>query len=479
VWDVNHYIKRVQTKVIADDQMFDTNMLRPIKPNTVAELRINMVPTLEDVMASGDDKGDRLAVAANGIPVKGIVLDFVDVASDSGTNKQIFLSNCGSKYAERYTYGGKSFYGIEDSDHDISKCVHHIANHTTDDMLSVNLSEADKTLGLDKTFPRAQDSRDYYLRRTSISDTIVECPELVVVFGSGDKFKAFKSRGPFKKIIIEGREAYIGKKYAIIKANVAAPVIAKTTADPVYRAAVGDKEIILMPEASFAINLGMLTDISNVLMDPDKSVREGFEKSKLTKVAVKIGKEGFLISGEPIKPLLKIANLNQSHEFTSSEAVTALHTMGMDTASAKDTLSGLVKKASLGYGDTTKLYGVNDNYIDLTPMYNMEKQASLRGMLDEYAKSIKVNLIKEASVVEDPEVVDNILSLNFINGDNILEYANYAQELRETSDKLSELLIANRMGLKDVEESAVKKSIDGIEEVIKGLNKLKMIVSEA
>jgi len=79
----------------------------------------------------------------------------------------------------------------------------------------------------------------------------------------------------------------------------------------------------------------------------------------------------------------------------------------------------------------------------------------------------------------DPEVVDNVLGTNFINEDNLKEFVNNIDKLEAVNNKLAELLVASRMGLKDIDEQALKKAIEGLSSVIKGLEQLKLVVSKA
>ena len=109
----------------------------------------------------------------------------------------------------------------------------------------------------------------------------------------------------------------------------------------------------------------------------------------------------------------------------------------------------------------------------------MEKEASLKPLFKQYADKLRINLIKEAAVIDDPEVVDNVLGTNFINEDNLKEFVNNIDKLEAVNNKLAELLVASRMGLKDIDEQALKKAIEGLGSVIKGLEQLKLVVSKA
>ena len=97
----------------------------------------------------------------------------------------------------------------------------------------------------------------------------------------------------------------------------------------------------------------------------------------------------------------------------------------------------------------------------------------------QYANMVKTDLIKEASMLEDPEAVDVVLSLNFINEDNINYFVENIDELKEVSSNLSKLLVASRMGLKTVDEHAVKKVVDGLEVVIDNLESLRLATTNS
>lgn len=81
----------------------------------------------------------------------------------------------------------------------------------------------------------------------------------------------------------------------------------------------------------------------------------------------------------------------------------------------------------------------------------------------------KVNLIKEAAVIPDPTAVDTVLSLGFLNEENLDHFITYLPTLDQAQEKLCELLISTRLGLKEIPAGAVERSIRSLEEVIEGL----------
>ena len=89
---------------------------------------------------------------------------------------------------------------------------------------------------------------------------------------------------------------------------------------------------------------------------------------------------------------------------------------------------------------------------------------------------LRVDLIKLASTVGDPDCVDAMLSLNFLTPENLEIFIGYKDELDQASQRLAELLWAVRVGLSPVPEGALRKGIDAIEKVITGLEHLRQEV---
>jgi hypothetical protein len=86
--------------------------------------------------------------------------------------------------------------------------------------------------------------------------------------------------------------------------------------------------------------------------------------------------------------------------------------------------------------------------------------------------NLRRSLIKEAAFVPDPLAVDTVLSVGFINPENIMTFVSYLPQLDQSQGRLCELLVAARMGMTDVPTSPLEKCIKSIEEVIDGLKVL-------
>lgn len=110
------------------------------------------------------------------------------------------------------------------------------------------------------------------------------------------------------------------------------------------------------------------------------------------------------------------------------------------------------------------------------PATKSEKVASAIPMvkyLTKAAATLKSNLTKAASYIENSQNVDSLLSLNFINPDNIMKFVSKIPALKSSISHLASLLIASRLGVKELPEEAVSSAMNRLVEVIKGLETLR------
>lgn len=76
---------------------------------------------------------------------------------------------------------------------------------------------------------------------------------------------------------------------------------------------------------------------------------------------------------------------------------------------------------------------------------------------------------KEAAMIPDPTAVDAVLSLGFINPENIATFVGYLPTLDEAQRRMCELLIAARLGVRELSEGSLERAIRALEDVIQGL----------
>lgn len=86
--------------------------------------------------------------------------------------------------------------------------------------------------------------------------------------------------------------------------------------------------------------------------------------------------------------------------------------------------------------------------------------------------NLRQNLVKEAAFIPDPNSVDTVLSLGFINPENISVFIESLPVIDEAQEKMCELLLASRLGLKDIPTGALEKAIRATEQVFEGLKLL-------
>lgn len=85
------------------------------------------------------------------------------------------------------------------------------------------------------------------------------------------------------------------------------------------------------------------------------------------------------------------------------------------------------------------------------------------------APVLRRNLIKEASMIPDPTAVDTVLSLGFINPENVMTFVSYLPAIDDAQMKMCELLLSARLGLQDVSSTALERAVRSTEEVIESL----------
>jgi hypothetical protein len=82
-------------------------------------------------------------------------------------------------------------------------------------------------------------------------------------------------------------------------------------------------------------------------------------------------------------------------------------------------------------------------------------------------------MYKEASVVISRENLDAILSLNFITPENVAVFVQSMPDLEKSANKLAEIVVASRMGMDEVRESAACRAMESLSSVINGLAEIR------
>lgn len=82
---------------------------------------------------------------------------------------------------------------------------------------------------------------------------------------------------------------------------------------------------------------------------------------------------------------------------------------------------------------------------------------------------LRCELWKEAAMIPDPTAVDTVLSLGFINPENLATFIDSLPILDDTQSRLCDLLFAVRLGMRDISQGCLEKTVKSLEEVIRGL----------
>lgn len=112
--------------------------------------------------------------------------------------------------------------------------------------------------------------------------------------------------------------------------------------------------------------------------------------------------------------------------------------------------------------------------VDTKPLITQaEKQAQVLSErvvpLLNKVSNLRQDLIKVASVLDDEQVVDKVLALNFLTPENTQTFVEYLPALEDAASKLAQILIAIRVGMKRIPETAARNAMMGLEAVIAGL----------
>lgn len=162
----------------------------------------------------------------------------------------------------------------------------------------------------------------------------------------------------------------------------------------------------------------------------------------------------YSISGRPVE---KVAN---TQFLSRDDAEFLLGAMGI----------GPEKLAEVDKKKYIKIAGART----IRPYYEAvkERQKIAEKSNSKFPQGLRRDLTKEAAVLTDEDTVDKVLSLGFLNPDNIKNFAGYLPELEKTTNKLADLLFASRCGLTTVPEEAVESAMRNTDQILSGLRNL-------
>lgn len=177
---------------------------------------------------------------------------------------------------------------------------------------------------------------------------------------------------------------------------------------------------------------------------------------KAASVYVRSDLSTFSFAGEPVEKLA-----SEEREFLDvDQAMFLLAGLGVDQA------HGVRKLAEAMAGAPVRVQV--GRMIKTAEEQNAAAYERAR-LLMEHIPQLRKNLVKEAAHLPDPMAVDTVLSLNFINPENLMTFVGYLPMIDSAQSKLCELLIAARVGMQEIPISALERAVRATEEVIEGL----------
>ena len=225
------------------------------------------------------------------------------------------------------------------------------------------------------------------------------------------------------------------------------------------------KEVTVIDEGKYGIpeDCGFmpLEGIVDLASAPDEFLKSA--EARMLKTAVRVITDGsvFSFQGQEID---KLAGVMDTEFLDLDDSVFLATILGQQPEMAKRAFQDLRKK------------GQYETWFDARPIHTLrEKYAAAKkrasATLDRLP-DLRVDLLKEAAPIEDPISVDKILSVGFLNPENVSIFASYVPEIESVIRKLSELLMASRLGLNSVDQGAVQKSLVHLDKVVAGLKTL-------
>jgi hypothetical protein len=190
------------------------------------------------------------------------------------------------------------------------------------------------------------------------------------------------------------------------------------------------------------------------------NVNEKPKKEKTASTVVLWYNGGYNIEGGC--GLRKLA-ADQRYDMSPVDAEFMLGLLGVDGHVAKQKVAEARRKGSV------KLAGLRTIVLLGERFREAEKTAAA---LYAQLPDLRKDLVKEAAVLQDKTTVNDLLALNFINPENLDTFVSYVPELEETSERLAEMLLYSQLGMNELPEGAITRSMKAVEDVLVNLKNL-------
>ncbi len=129
------------------------------------------------------------------------------------------------------------------------------------------------------------------------------------------------------------------------------------------------------------------------------------------------------------------------------------------------------KLAAASSGHTVNVEGLGDVRLARDLVSEARKVAAVES---QKALALRQYLVKEAATLPDVLTVDAVLSLGFINSENVRMFVSRIPYLEKALSMVAELLLASRLGVSEIPEYAAARCVRALDETIQGLKALSL-----
>jgi len=90
-----------------------------------------------------------------------------------------------------------------------------------------------------------------------------------------------------------------------------------------------------------------------------------------------------------------------------------------------------------------------------------------------------LDLVKLAASLGDPGSVDAMLSIGFLNLDNVSRFITYIPHIQDVQSEIGTLLLAARLGLSELPQDQLVRAFFAIEHILSGLRRVSARLASA
>lgn len=212
----------------------------------------------------------------------------------------------------------------------------------------------------------------------------------------------------------------------------------------------------LIPDDFKWMPLGALEEVSLESL-PGEGEKQAHAMREFASVVIRSGGSDFSFSGFPVEKLAQ----SETQFLNVDDALFLLGGLGVSLPQAVEKMA----EAALGSAPVQMRVGRLIKTADERMFHQMHATVKTSN----FNSALRQDLFKEAAFIPDPMAVDTVLSLGFINPENLSTFVTYLPQMEQAQQRMCELLIAARLGLKTLDAGALEKAIKSLETSLDGL----------